>query len=143
VADYTDGQDKIAFLNNTTINSFSALQPFMTQSGSDVLINMTGSPTIRLQNVSLSSLDASDFWFGPRLSTFIGTTAAETLTGTDNFDTNGDGKLSAADADWGRFSVWVDRNGDGIQSKKELLSMAKAGVASIDLRANAVNRDWD
>ncbi|WBO24461.1 calcium-binding protein [Sphingomonas abietis] len=59
--------------------------------------------------------------------------ATSDLAGLAAFDSNGDGQLSAADDAWSRFGVWSDANGDGKVDPGEFLSMAQAGVSSLDL----------
>jgi len=51
------------------------------------------------------------------------------------FDSNGDGKLTAADADFAKFKVLVT-NADGSTTVK---SLAELGITAINLTANAVN----
>ena len=55
------------------------------------------------------------------------------LEGLAAFDSNGDGKLSAADTRFVEFRAWRDANANGITDAGELLSLAEAGVASISL----------
>lgn len=65
VEDFQLGVDKIGIVNGTAgIHSYLDLQPHMAQSGADVVINLTGLPQITINNVSLTSLSANDFWFG-------------------------------------------------------------------------------
>jgi Ca2+-binding RTX toxin-like protein len=89
IRDYADGTDKIAIINSSLVTSFSQLQPFLSQSGSNVAIQITGLQTIFIENISLSSLDATDFVFsatgnggGGGSTTITGTTGNDTLTGT-------------------------------------------------------------
>jgi Ca2+-binding RTX toxin-like protein len=51
------------------------------------------------------------------------------------FDTNGDGRLTSADAQWGSFKVMVT-NADGTVTARTL---AELGITSIDLRPDATN----
>lgn len=88
VTDFTNGTDRIAILN-CGITSFSQLQPFLTQTGADVTVAITGYRIFKLQNTSLSALDSTDFVFsasggaaGGGGTVITGTSAAETLTGT-------------------------------------------------------------
>ena len=60
------------------------------------------------------------------------------LEGLAAFDTNHDGKLSAADAKWNQFYVWQDANEDGFQTAGELLSLGQRGIASIGLASDHV-----
>jgi hypothetical protein len=48
-------------------------------------------------------------------------------------DSNGDGKLSAADANFGELRVWVDGNQDGKTDAGELQGLVDLGITEIDL----------
>lgn len=48
-------------------------------------------------------------------------------------DSNGDGKLDAADEHWSELRLWADRNQDAYASTGELSSLADLGVRSIAL----------
>ena len=52
------------------------------------------------------------------------------------YDSNGDGKLSAADAEFASFGVWQDANGDGVTDAGEFRSLADLGIASIALTSD-------
>jgi len=69
--------------------------------------------------------------------------AKSDLDGLCAFDSNGDGIFSSADDQFSQFKVWRDKNGNGRVDKKEILSIQKAGVASIDLTGEAVNQSWE
>ena len=65
IEDFQSGIDKIGIVNGTGgVYSFADLQGYMAQSGAHVVINLKGLPQITVQNVTLASLGASDFWFG-------------------------------------------------------------------------------
>jgi hypothetical protein len=66
---------------------------------------------------------------------FIGDLAgAKTdLEGLRFFDSNNDGVFSALDARFSDFRVWQDKDGDGVAETGEILSLATAGVRSINL----------
>ena len=49
------------------------------------------------------------------------------------FDTNGDGKLTAADAAWGEFRVWQDADQDGVTDAGELKTLDQMGFTQIGL----------
>lgn len=51
----------------------------------------------------------------------------------EQFDTNLDGELSAADESWNEFRVWVDADNDGTVQNAELHSAATLGLVSIGL----------
>src|SRR3546814_16745868 len=54
------------------------------------------------------------------------------------YDTNGDGKLDANDAEYGKFGVWTDSNLDGNSDPGEFTSLADAGITSIDLVSDGI-----
>ncbi len=62
------------------------------------------------------------------------------LEGLAHFDTNGNGKLDPGDAEWGRFRVWRDLDQDGESDPGELQTLAEAGITSIDLTSDGVER---
>lgn len=55
------------------------------------------------------------------------------LEGLAAFDTNGDGVLSASDAEWGRFGLLQDANGNGLQDAGEWQRLQDLGVESVSL----------
>lgn len=67
--------------------------------------------------------------------------AKSDLDGLSAFDTNGDGLFSEADEKWASFRIWKD-DGNGKVGKRELISLADAGVTSITLAGEAVNRTY-
>jgi hypothetical protein len=62
------------------------------------------------------------------------------LEGLAAFDGNDDGLLDARDDRFVEFRLWFDRNSDGKTDAGELLSLADAGVASIDLHGEATGQ---
>jgi hypothetical protein len=70
-----------------------------------------------------------------------GTTMADGSKAIDGFaalrtlDTNKDGVINAADAQFSKLSVWVDANGNARTDKGELKSLAEVGVQSLSLVA--------
>jgi hypothetical protein len=54
------------------------------------------------------------------------------------YDSNGDGKISAADAMWNALRVWQDKNSDGASTADELKSLAALGIVSINLGTTAL-----
>jgi hypothetical protein len=60
-----------------------------------------------------------------------GSTDLEGLRQT--YDSNGDGKLTAADAAYASFGVWQDANSDGVVDSGEFHTLGQLGITSIDL----------
>ncbi|MBT2321228.1 hypothetical protein J7E62_02495 [Variovorax paradoxus] len=56
------------------------------------------------------------------------------LEGLVAFDTDGDRRLSAADAGWSRFGLFQDRNANGRQDEGEYQTLQAAGIAQIGLQ---------
>jgi Ca2+-binding RTX toxin-like protein len=52
------------------------------------------------------------------------------------FDTNGDGRLTSADARWSEFRVWKDANQNGTVEAGELQTLAQAGVTQVNLTSD-------
>ena len=54
------------------------------------------------------------------------------------YDSNGDGKLSAADAAFAQFGVWQDANSNGVSDPGEFKSLSETGITSISLTSDGV-----
>jgi len=52
------------------------------------------------------------------------------------YDSNGDNRLTAADAEWSSFGVWQDANENGKLDKGEFISLDEAKITSIDLESD-------
>jgi VCBS repeat-containing protein len=68
--------------------------------------------------------------------------APSDLAGLKAFDSNHDGRLSAADDNFGSFKLWVDGNGDGRPDAGEMMGLGAAGIASINLAGLATHQAW-
>jgi hypothetical protein len=73
---------------------------------------------------------ASEFVFGSGDVTDLQALAA--------YDTNHDGVLSAADADFGSFAVWQDANSNGVVDAGEMMSLTARGITSISLSSDGI-----
>lgn len=62
-----------------------------------------------------------------------GVRAANGFEALKALDSNKDGKFSSTDSVWNTLKVWKDSNSDGKVDGDELLTMAQANVASVDL----------
>jgi hypothetical protein len=67
-------------------------------------------------------------------------TAATGFATLTTFDSNADGIINAADANFGQLKIWQDVNQNGISEASELKTLAEAGVASISLASVGVNQ---
>ncbi|HEU0099397.1 MAG TPA: hypothetical protein VFQ67_11565 [Allosphingosinicella sp.] len=65
--------------------------------------------------------------------------ARSDLEGLRAFDSNKDGKLSAADARFADFRLWQDRNGDGVAAASEITTLAASNLASLSLAGTPTN----
>jgi hypothetical protein len=74
--------------------------------------------------------NASEFVFGSGSVTDLQALAAA--------DSNHDGQLSSADANFGNFAVWQDANSNGVVDAGELQSLTARGIASISLSTDGI-----
>ncbi|MBK6413806.1 hypothetical protein [Sphingopyxis sp.] len=52
------------------------------------------------------------------------------------YDSNGDGKLDAVDADFAKFGIWQDANSNGVTDAGEFRSLISEGIISISLTSD-------
>jgi hypothetical protein len=67
---------------------------------------------------------------GSELFGGFGLTGTQELSG---YDTNTDGKITAADAIWSDLRVWQDKDEDGVTDAGELFTLDAAGISGIGL----------
>ncbi|MGL3111436.1 VCBS domain-containing protein [Bradyrhizobium sp. BR 1432] len=84
IQDFVHGQDKIDLTGVYGIYSLSDLQSHAEQSGPNTIITFSSGDGLTLQNVTLSSLTASDFLFGTPAAPIVGDDDANSLVGTAN-----------------------------------------------------------
>jgi hypothetical protein len=72
---------------------------------------------------------ADEFVFGSKGLSDLGGLAAR-------YDSNHDGVLDAADADFAKFGVWQDANQNGVSDPGEFSSLTQLGIASIALTSD-------
>ena len=58
------------------------------------------------------------------------------LDGMRYFDTNDDNVFDQQDEQWGSFSLWQDKNGDGVSNDSELFTLLEAGIQAIELTSD-------
>ena len=56
------------------------------------------------------------------------------------YDSNGDGVIDENDEIWESLRLWQDRNGDGICDEDEIMTLAQAGITSLNLSYANVQR---
>ena len=54
-------------------------------------------------------------------------------------DSDGDGKITAADLRWSELKVWQDYNGDGVTDAGELKTLDELGIVTLDLGSTAID----
>ena len=78
--------------------------------------------------------------FGDRTILENGKTASSGFAALAALDSNRDGVIDAKDAKFADLRIWVDKNGDGISSPDELMTLEEAGVKSLNLSYSSVNQ---
>ena len=61
ILNFSVGGGDVVNLETFGLANFAALQPFMAQVGSDVVITLNGADILTMQNVALGTLSANDF----------------------------------------------------------------------------------
>ena len=79
------------------------------------------------------TIDSGRDLFGSETLLPNGSKAPNGLEALKAFDTNSDGVINAQDAGFAELHVWKDANTNGRTDAGELLSLAEAGVASINV----------
>jgi hypothetical protein len=82
-------------------------------------------------------IDNGSELFGTGTMLANGTRASNGYQAMAQYDSNGDGKLTAADAHWADLRVWIDANHDGKTEAGELKTLDQLGIVSIDLHGLA------
>lgn len=79
------------------------------------------------------NIDTGAELFGDFTPLADGSFAANGFAALAALDTNGDGKIDANDPAFAELRLWQDANQDGATDAGELISLAEAGVASLNL----------
>jgi len=82
--------------------------------------------------------DAAEL-FGDQTILADGTRAPNGFMALSGLDSNGDGKITAADQKFAQLRVWRDLNGDGFSEENELFDLDELGITSITLDSVATN----
>ncbi|MGZ5059539.1 MAG: hypothetical protein ACXWAA_13985, partial [Methylobacter sp.] len=75
--------------------------------------------------------------FGSSTVLSNGEKASDGYAALSALDSNGDGSISKADAEWGDLKVWVDKNSDGINQSDETLTLDSLGISKLNLNAES------
>ena len=82
--------------------------------------------------------------FGDNTHLANGELATSGIEALRDLDDNGDGVIDANDKAFSELKVWQDKNGDGISSDDELMSLAELGIEKIDLNnKETINKEVD
>jgi hypothetical protein len=90
-------------------------------------------PWLALDRDGSGAIEDGSELFGSMTPLPCGRRAVNGFDALRALDTNGDGQITRADADFSRLVVWSDRDGDRRSSPGELATLASLGVVSIDL----------
>ena len=78
-------------------------------------------------------IDDGSELFGSNFILSDGRKAAHGFEALAEFDSNGDGVVDHHDDRWGELMLWQDKNGDGVVDDGEMLTLAEAGVAGLNV----------
>ena len=78
--------------------------------------------------------------FGDRTILADGKTASSGFEALATLDSNHDGVIDAKDKLFSQLRIWIDRDGDGISDKGELITLAQAGIKSLNLKHKELNQ---
>lgn len=92
------------------------------------------------QDNVINRSDEIEFWshINPLIA---GITDLQVLS-LPEFDENQDGKFDGADSKWQEFKLWQDLNSNGVSDSGELKTLSDAGIKSLYLNANVLNRHY-
>lgn len=70
---------------------------------------------------------------------FFGSPTQDGFAVLESYDSNGDGRITAADAVFSKLHVWQDLDQDGVTDAGEMMTLTAAGIASISLTRSDVS----
>ncbi|HJV83347.1 MAG TPA: calcium-binding protein [Burkholderiaceae bacterium] len=86
------------------------------------------------------TIDNGTELFGDATLLANGLKAADGFAALTQQDTNGDGKVTSADAQWENLRVWRDLNQDGVSQANELFTLNQLGIAAINVAKTLNNQ---
>jgi Ca2+-binding RTX toxin-like protein len=143
---------------------FSPNHPNPLQSRDPLVVDLNGNG-VELTNVTTSNAHfdygGTGFavhtgWFAPTEGILIrdidhnssvtadelfGAASGNALEDLAAFDANHDGRIDSDDSVFGDLKIWQDANGDGVADPGELISLAQANIAAINLNAQSATQN--
>ncbi len=116
----------------------SSTNPILFDHDGDGLKNATGwikpdDGLLVMDRNGNGTIDNGTELFGDSTNLYGGGKAADGFAALAQEDTNGDGKIGSADANFAYLRVWRDLNQNGISESGELATLASLNIASIDI----------
>lgn len=91
-------------------------------------------PWLALDRDGNGAIDGGEELFGSATRLDSGLRADNGFSALRELDSDGDGRITPADAAWSRLTLWTDRDGDRASTPVELAPLASRGITSIELR---------
>lgn len=85
-------------------------------------------------------IEAGKELFGDRTILDDGKTASSGFAALAALDSNHDGVIDAKDAKFSELRIWIDKDGNGVSTPDELLTLEEAGIKSLDLSNEFVGK---
>ncbi len=82
-------------------------------------------------------IDSGRELFGDSTLSYSGGTTADGFAALAQEDTNGDGRVNAADAHWTSLRLWRDLNQDGISQADELFTLDSQNITALNVAKTA------
>ena len=85
-------------------------------------------------------IEAGKELFGDRTILDDGKTASSGFAALAALDSNRDGVIDAKDAKFSELRIWIDKDGNGVSTPDELLTLEEAGIKSLNLSNEFVGK---
>ena len=85
-------------------------------------------------------IEAGKELFGDRTILDDGKTASSGFAALAALDSNHDGVIDAKDAKFSELRIWIDKDGNGVSTPDELLTLEEAGIKSLNLSNEFVGK---
>ena len=97
-------------------------------------------PWLALDRDGNGAIDDGSELFGSATTLSSGARASNGFIALAELDSNGDGRITPADAAWASLRLWSDRDGDRRSAVRELSGLDARGIVSIDLAYTSARR---